>query len=150
MENDDITLNELLDKLKRSPALTTGVISIALNVVLIIIFLSLVTTGDVPGYEKRSELEARATECTLEHVDPDVTTTAAEITESTEEETTTATTKATKKDNKKTTKKTTTTTKSNNDSYYGGGGGVAINTTTNAATTTTNSDYGFTDDINPF
>ena len=126
-----------------SPMVIVDIISIILNVVLAISIIWMFSTGDVIGYESRASLEARATECTLEHVDPDATTTAAEITESTEEETTTATTKATKKDNKKTTKKTTTTTaKSNNDSYYGGGGGGAIATQapTQATTKATSSD----------
>lgn len=120
-------IRDFFSNLKYNTEGKVALASIVVNIILIIILLNIMCTGDVPGYTPRAELEAQATECTLEHVDPDATTTttADELTDETADgedasSTTTAKNSSTKTTTKKnsnstTTKKTTTTTKSSGD-----------------------------------
>ena len=110
--------------------------SIIVNIILIIIMLNILCTGDVPGYTPRAELEAQATECTLEHVDPDATTTTTteETDVTSEDEDSASTTTANNNNSSKTTTK-------NN----GGNSTTKKSTTTTSKTTTTTKNSGDND-----
>lgn len=103
--------------------------SIAINIILIFILFNIMTTGDVPGYTPRAELEANATECTLEHIDPNAPTTTTTVAEDEDGEDTESST--TTKGNNNTSKKTTT---KNN-----GGNSNTSSTTKKTTTSTTKS-----------
>lgn len=125
------SINDFFQNLKYNTEGKVALASIIVNVALIIVLGGIMVTGDVPGYTPRAELEAKATECTLEHIDPNATTTTTTMT-TVEDDTTSTTTKyssnTTTKNNggntgsttkntntTTTTKKTTTTTKKNGD-----------------------------------
>ena len=127
------SINDFFQNLKYNTEGKVALASIIVNVALIAVLGGIMVTGDVPGYTPRAELEAKATECTLEHIDPNATTTTTTTTTTTVEEDTTSTTtkhngQTTTKNNggntgsttknkntTTTTKKTTTTTKKNGD-----------------------------------
>lgn len=128
------SINDFFQNLKYNTEGKVALASIIVNVALIAVLGGIMVTGDVPGYTPRAELEAKATECTLEHIDPNATTTTTTTTTTTVEEDTTSTT--TKHNGQTTTKNNGKTTTKNN----GGNTGSTTkntNTTTKKTTTTT-------------
>lgn len=116
------SIKSFFQNLKYNTEGKVALASIIINIALIVTLGGIMTTGDVPGYTPRAELEAKATECTLEHIDPNATTTTTTTTTVEEDEasTTSGNNNTTTKNNgssKKTTttKKATTTTKKNLD-----------------------------------
>lgn len=115
------SIKSFFQNLKYNTEGKVALASIIINIALIVTLGGIMTTGDVPGYTPRAELEAKATECTLEHIDPNATTTTTTTTTVEEDEASTTsgnnntTTKNNGSSKKTTTTKKATTTKKNLD-----------------------------------